>query len=126
MFQRNAIGHSVDFAITAKQALEFLKNNLYDAIYLDHDLEEEHYNSNEDHHEDGRHVARHLREMTQHHGKTVIIHSLNPPGRASIKSLLDEHFDVWMPENIRVAELWKIEVTVLFGAIEKYKLQSKE
>ena len=126
VFKQNSIGHSVDFAITAKQAIDLLKKNSYDAIYLDHDLEDEHYNSNEDHHEDGRFVARHLREMAQHHGKVVIVHSLNPDGRANIKSILQDLFDVWMPENVRVPELWKIEVTVLFGAIEKFNTQTKE
>lgn len=120
VFRQNAIGHSVDFAITAQQAIDLLGRHEYDAIYLDHDLEDDHYQSNEDHHEDGRFVARALREMKQHHGKIVIVHSLNPDGRANIKSILDDLFDVWMPENVRMPELWKIEVSVLLGAIEKY------
>jgi len=125
VFQRNAIGHNVDFAITAQQAIDLLDRHEYDVIYLDHDLEDDHYNSNEDHHEDGRFVARALREMKKHHGKIVIVHSLNPDGRANIKSILNDCFDVWMPENIRVAELWKIEVSILLGAIEKYKATPK-
>lgn len=125
VFQQSAIGHTVDFAITAKQAIELLKNNQYDAIYLDHDLEESHYQITKEDDEDGRFVARHLREMQQHHGKIVIVHSLNPDGRANIKSLLQDLFDVWMPENVRMPELWKIEVSVLFGAIEKYNAKLK-
>lgn len=127
VFKTQSIGHTVDFAITAKQAIELLKNNEYDAIYLDHDLENDHYQSNEDHHEDGRFVARALREMTQHHGKIVVIHSLNPGGRANIKSILDKDFDVWMPENLRgISEMWKIEVSILFRAIEKFNSEQKK
>jgi len=125
-FQKNAIGHTVDFAITAQEAIDLLKANEYDMIYLDHDLEEDHYNSNEDHHEDGRFVARALKKMVQHHGKIVIVHSLNPDGRANIKSILNDVFDVWLPENVRFAELWKLEVNVLIGAIQKFNSAPKE
>lgn len=123
-FRQNSIGCVVDFATTAQEAIDFLKKNEYDVIYLDHDLEEEHYQSNKDDHEDGRFVARHLKDMTQHHGKIVIVHSLNPSGRANIKSILDIHFDVWMPENVRVPELWKVEVATLIGAIRKFNSQN--
>lgn len=125
-FLKSAIGHTVDFAITAQEAIDHLKANEYDAIYLDHDLEEEHYHSNKSDHKDGSLVARELREMKQHHGKIVIVHSLNPGGRANIKSILQDCFDVWMTENFRQNELWKIEVDVLFGAIKKYNEQPKE
>ena len=121
VFQQNAIGHVVDFAVNAQEALAFLREKEYDAIYLDHDLEDAHYKDTKEDDENGLFVARHLREMTKHHGKIVIVHSLNPDGRANIKSVLNVHFDVWMPENVRVAELWKVEVTVLLGAIEKYR-----
>lgn len=120
IFQQNSVGHSVDFAVNAQEAISFLKNKKYDVIYLDHDLEESHYESNHDDHEDGRFVARKLKEMKQHYGKIVIVHSLNPSGRANIKSILGDDFDVWMPENVRVSELWKVEVSLLIGAINKY------
>jgi len=124
-FQQSAIGHSVDFAITAQEAIDLLDKNEYDAIYLDHDLEESHYHITKEDDKDGRFVANHLRAMKQHHGKIVIVHSLNPDGRANIKSLLQDLFDVWMPENVRVAELWKVDVNVLFGAIGKYNAQKR-
>lgn len=124
VFQQKAIGCVVDFAITAQEAIDLLKKNEYDVIYLDHDLEEEHYHVTKDDHEDGRFVARHLKDMTQHHGKIVVVHSLNPAGRANIKSILDVHFDVWMPENVRFPELWKIEVATLIGAIRKFNSQN--
>jgi CheY-like chemotaxis protein len=120
IFRQNAIGCSVDFAITAQEAIDLLKKNEYDVIYLDHDLEESHYCVTKEDDKDGRFVARHLLEMTQHHGKIVIVHSLNPVGRANIKSILNTHFDVWLPENVKVSELWKVEVATLIGAIRKF------
>ena len=120
-FRQNSIGFIVDFAINAKEAISLLNKNEYDLIYLDHDLEEEHYHVNKENHKDGSFVARHLNQMTQHHGKIVIIHSLNPAGRANIKSILDQNFNVWMPENIRHSELWKIEASTLLQAIQAYK-----
>lgn len=126
VFKRSAIGHTVDFAITAQQAITLLKDSTYDLIYLDHDLEEAHYENNEDHHEDGRFVARKLRDMEHNHGKIVFVHSLNPNGRANIKSILEEFFDVWLPENVGVSELWKIPVDILFGAVSKYNQEKTE
>lgn len=124
VFQTRAVGHTVDFAITAQEAIDLLKKNEYDVIYLDHDLEESHYHAKKEGDEDGAFVARHLMEMAQHHGKTVIVHSLNPDGRANIKSLLKDLFDVWTPENVRVSELWKVEVSTLIAAIRKFNSQS--
>jgi hypothetical protein len=126
-FKQNAIGHIVDFASTAQEAIAFLRANKYDAIYLDHDLEAEHYQTNEEYHEDGSFVARNLVDMNQHHGVIVVVHSLNPSGRLNIRSILKESFDVWLPENFRgISELWKIEVNVIIGAIKKYNKQSKD
>ena len=88
VFRQNSIGLVVDFAINAQQAISFLRANKYDVIYLDHDLADEHYEKNEDHHEDGRFVARHLNEMTEQHGAIVLVHSLNPDGRMAIRSIL--------------------------------------
>lgn len=120
VFKQKSIGCSVDFATTAQEAIDFLRKNEYDAIYLDHDLEDEHYQCNKDDHEDGRFVAKKLLEMAQHHGKTVIVHSLNSNGRANIRSILKDKFDVWLPENCGVTNLWTVEVSVLMGAIKKF------
>jgi CheY-like chemotaxis protein len=123
VFQRSSTGHTVDFAVNANQAIDLLKANLYDMIYLDHDLEAEHYDHNKDTDKDGSFVARALKEMIQHHGKIVIVHSLNPAGRANIKSILGDDFDIWMTENIGHPTLWQIDVNTLYGAIKKYNAQ---
>ena len=117
-FLKNSIGHSVDFAKNASEAILFLEKNEYDVIYLDHDLEESHYQSNEDHHEDGRFIARKMSEMTQHYGKTVIVHSLNPDGRKEIRHILGRNFKSYSgPEYFKVTEIWKIEATIVFQAL---------
>lgn len=117
-FQRNAIGHTVDFATNAQEAIDLLKANEYDIIYLDHDLAEEHYHRNNDDDEDGRFVARKMRDMPQHHGTAVIVHSLNPVGRANIKSILNDIFVVYLgPEDFRIGEIWKVELSLVLQAI---------
>lgn len=117
-FQKNSIGHVVHFATNAQECLDLLKNNEYDVIYLDHDLESEHYQSNEDHHEDGRFVAKHMIDMPQHHGKVVIVHSLNPDGRQNILSILKHNYIVYLgPESFKVPEIWKVDATIVFQAI---------
>ena len=117
-FRKNSIGHSVDFAVNAQECLDLLKQGEYDVFYLDHDLESDHYQSNEDHHEDGRFVARQMVDMTQHHGKVVIVHSLNPDGRQNIRSILKDHYTVYLgPENFRVSEIWKVDATIVLQAI---------
>lgn len=117
-FKQNAIGFTVDFAKNAQEAITFLNKNEYDVIYLDHDLEEEHYKSNEDHHEDGRFVARKMREMPQHHGKVVIIHSLNEDGRKNIESILKDLYTVYKgPETFKVDCIWQFNVKIVLQAI---------
>jgi len=119
-FKRAAIGHSVDHVFDAKSAIAALEKNEYDMIYLDHDLAAEQYEHGRDtsKDEDGCFVARSLRDMTQHHGKTVIVHSLNPIGRANIKSVLKDLYQVYMVENfVSLGELWKVDVTILGQAL---------
>ena len=42
-FVKQLIGNVIDFAYTSDQANKFLLENEYDVIFLDHDLDEEHY-----------------------------------------------------------------------------------
>jgi CheY-like chemotaxis protein len=121
IFQQSSIGCIVDFAEDAQEAISLLKTKEYDVIYLDHDLAEDHYQSNEDHHEDGRFVARALKEMPQHHKKTVIVHSLNVDGRKQIKDILCDCFDVWLPEDFSYPEMWKLDPKMVVEAISKFR-----
>lgn len=129
-FRSNSIGHVVDFAITAQQAIDLMVKNEYDLFFLDHDLESEHYQSNEDHHEDGRFVARKMVEtkrLTKHHGKPVIVHSLNPSGRQNIKSILKNHFTVYLgPEDAKFQNVWELDLAYLLAklGIEQKKAEA--
>jgi CheY-like chemotaxis protein len=129
VFRQNSIGHVVDFAISAEQCLDFLKKNEYDVIYLDHDLKAEHYEFGRDtsKDEDGSFVARKMRDMTQHHGKTVIVHSLNPNGRQNILSILKDLFRVYLgPEDFRIGEIWKVDATIVGQAIGLVPINPEE
>lgn len=118
-FRQASIGFVVDFVWDAEEAIKMMKKNKkYTLILLDHDLEREHYQSNEDHHEDGSFVARAMREMENQHGATVIVHSLNPSGRLNIESILKDLYTVYRgPETFRVNEVWKIEVNLVLQAL---------
>lgn len=90
-FKSQTIGASVDQAFTAIQAVEFLKNNTYDVVFLDHDLGEEHYknqNCNDD--TTGQFVAKYCESVKEQFNNTVfVLHTLNPVGRESMKSILE-------------------------------------
>lgn len=46
-FQKRFVKDNLDIAETVVQAKELLTSNVYDAVFLDHDLLPEHYKSNE-------------------------------------------------------------------------------
>lgn len=46
-FQKRFAGDELDVAETVEEAKQFLKENSYDAIFLDHDLLPHHYESND-------------------------------------------------------------------------------
>ena len=77
---------SLDIAITAEEAINLLKANKYDLIFLDHDLggkvfvDSSEFNT-------GYTVARYMRENLILSGM-VIVHSHNVVGAANIKAVL--------------------------------------
>lgn len=119
-FKQKSIGHKVDFAETAEDAISLLKTNTYDVIYLDHDLESEHYKTTQETDLNGLYVAKHLLNMIHNHNKIVIVHSLNVVGRNNIKSVLQNKFDVWLPENFKIFDLWNVDVSTIVNAIRQY------
>jgi hypothetical protein len=84
-FRQIFIGCSVDFAITTEFALAYLKDNDYTHIYLDHDLDENHYmlvfRGEEQHkydHETGFAVAKFLADNPdKSKGAAITVHTLN-------------------------------------------------
>jgi response regulator RpfG family c-di-GMP phosphodiesterase len=79
-FQKRFAGDEVDVAETVEEAKVLLKENQYDAVFLDHDLLPEHYESNE--HDDfsrtGYAIAEFLDEnRTLQRAATIIVHTRN-------------------------------------------------
>lgn len=86
-FRQNFIGCQLDVTKDPKEANKWLSENVYDYIFLDHDLADEHYladcNSNET---TGLCTAEFLgKELELSKGATVFIHSLNPAGRERMR-----------------------------------------
>ncbi len=79
-FQKRFAGDELDIAETVEEAKELLKENAYDAIFLDHDLLPHHYESND--HDDfastGYAVAEWLNENKDlQQAATIIVHTRN-------------------------------------------------
>jgi hypothetical protein len=75
-------GDHLDIAETAATALEMLQTGSYDAIFLDHDLHPEHYNSNStDDERTGYAVALWLSANPNvHRASTIMVHTRNADG----------------------------------------------
>jgi CheY-like chemotaxis protein len=128
-FQQQSIGHNVDFATNADECVQLLKSNKYDLIYLDHDLEAEHYHQGRDTSpdKDGRFVAQALMGMENHHGTNVIVHSLNPIGRQNIYSILSPKFPVHLgPEKFRHPTIWTVDVNIILRVLNIMKDETDE
>jgi hypothetical protein len=133
-FLRAAVGsgYVVDQVYTANDAAWKLKTVVpdggYKAIFLDHDLEEAHYDGRSDDIEtmDGRWVSRvmvsHPKIIELHKNTIIILHSLNPGGRAEMKAILDPHYPYVLRgvEEFRKTDIWKYDLTAVIGAAEKY------
>lgn len=75
-------GDHLDIAENAATALEMLQTGSYDAIFLDHDLHPEHYNSNStDDERTGYAVALWLSANPNvHRASTIMVHTRNADG----------------------------------------------
>lgn len=79
-FTKRFAGDELDIAETVEEAKEFLQKYAYDAIFLDHDLLPEHYESNE--HDDfartGYAIAEFLHEKKDlQRAATIVVHTRN-------------------------------------------------
>lgn len=93
-FRKKFIGKSVDFAYTSDQANKLLESNVYDVIFLDHDLAEEHYVAmhavvDVELIGTGVDTAKYMAENKASPKAQVIIHSLNPSGSQNIFAILN-------------------------------------
>lgn len=92
-FEKRFEGDDLDIAETVDEAKEFLQENRYDAIFLDHDLLPEHYESND--HDDfartGYAVAEWLNENKNiNRAATIIVHTRNADGAVKMVEKLRE------------------------------------
>ena len=75
-------GDLIDVANNVEQAQQFLENNSYDALFLDHDLHPEHYNSfSQDDERTGYAIASWLASNPQlQRASTILVHTRNADG----------------------------------------------
>ena len=75
-------GDFIDVANNVEQAQQFLQNNSYDALFLDHDLHPEHYNSfSQDDERTGYAIASWLASNPQlQRASTILVHTRNADG----------------------------------------------
>jgi len=79
-FEKRFAGDSLDIAETVEEAKEFLARETYDAIFLDHDLLPEHYESNDhdDYARTGYAIAEFLdKRRALQRAATIIVHTRN-------------------------------------------------
>ena len=92
-FTKRFVGDELDIAETVEQAKEFLEKYVYDAVFLDHDLLPEHYESND--HDDfartGYAVAEWLGENKNiQRSATFFVHTRNAEGAYKMVEILRE------------------------------------
>ena len=81
-FTRRFKGDYLDIAETVETAREFLSQNFYDAIFMDHDLLPEHYGSDStDDERTGYAIARWLADRPElQRASTILVHTRNADG----------------------------------------------
>ncbi len=87
-FEKKFVDDYLDIVETVAEAKELLSENIYDAIFLDHDLLPHHYDGERDDEMTGYAIARWLNENSKiNRAATVIVHTRNDDGA---KRMLDE------------------------------------
>ena len=90
VFKRHSIGHSVDHVLNADEAIKKMSEEVYDLIFLDHDLCIDLQNQTIDGEKDGRYIVRWMVSEYKSRNALVVCHSLNFDGRQMMLSLLKE------------------------------------
>ena|SRR5690606_25896798 len=111
-FKRNLIGCNVDITKNPNEAMQFLKEKSYDYIFLDCDLEENHYFPSywtdkmiTESKTTGVAVARFLEENPDlSKSATVVVHSLNPVGSKSMMKFCEPRGARYIPYY----QLWDV------------------
>ncbi len=114
-FAKRFDGDDLDIAETVDEAKEFLEENSYDAIFLDHDLLPEHYESND--HDDfartGYAIAEWLNENNEiNRAATIIVHTRNADAAIKMVEKLREtgrqvEYVPFPMLDIKIKNYWK-------------------
>jgi hypothetical protein len=114
-FEKRFVGDELDIAETVDEAKEFLGKFSYDAIFLDHDLLPEHYESN-DHDDFGRTgyaIAEWLSENKDlQRSATFIVHTRNADGAYRMVEKLREsgrqvEYVAFPMLDLKIKNYWK-------------------
>ena len=106
---------SIDIAFTSDEAKELLISNTYDVVFLDHDLNPEHYEQ-QCTEETGQDVAKYIVE-NKLPIKVVFVHSLNAVGAEAIFNILhDANYSVK-----KIPFFWnsQLALDVMYDTLEK-------
>ena len=90
IFKTHLVNHDVDYVDIAWDANKLLNENIYDIIYLDHDLGGHVYVVDDDINGTGYDVAKVIPE-TENKNARIIIHTYNPVGYQRMSAALNEY-----------------------------------
>ncbi len=108
-FKAKLSNHEVDVAHTAEAACALLEVGQYSYIFLDHDLEEEHYNNDVQDETTGLHVAKYLAEHAdKSKDARIIIHSLNPVGSMRMHEVLESRNAMRIPFPFLIKNMYEV------------------
>ncbi len=114
-FQKRFSGDSVEIAETVEEAKELLRLDAYDAIFLDHDLLPEHYESNEhsDFDRTGYAIAVWLDDNpTLQRAATIVVHTRNADAAIKMVEKLREsgrnvEYCAFPMLDLKIKNYWK-------------------
>lgn len=86
-FRRELMGHTIDHAETVEQGTSMVANNIYDLLFLDHDLGGE-VMVDSLKNNTGYRLAEFIASFTPNKNTPCVVHSCNPGGAANIVNIL--------------------------------------
>lgn len=101
-FKKNLVGHNVEIVDSSKIAIDKLKSEKWQLLFLDHDLGGQVYVESGDN--TGYEVAKFLEENKHHMPSNIVVHSLNPVGAKNIIDALPNAIHipfVWTKDNLK-------------------------
>lgn len=115
IFREKLIGHKATDTDCSKAAIELLKTNTYDVLFLDHDLGGKAFVESGEN--TGFEVAKFLSLNPNYKPFQIILHFLNPVGRKNMKAVLPDAVDfpgAWACIGIKDGKLELIDKIIRF------------